>query len=546
MCAMNLPALVLVFALAGQTGSAPGDSVPLYDNLGDYHREISTTTPAVQAYFDQGLRLYYAFNHPEAIRAFRAAARADSLCAMCYWGEALAWGPNINMPMDSAGGVAAHGALQRALAVRSHASDVERALIDALALRYAAPESVTAPRAALDSAYASAMAKIERAHPRDQDVAVLYSESLMDLRPWDYWTRDGSLQPGMSDALSLLEQVVASNPRHPGACHFYIHAVEAAHPERAVPCAERLAALMPGAGHLVHMPGHIYIRVGRYMDAVKANEHAVHADENFIRDQRPGTTTYLAGYYPHNYDFLAFAAAMAGRSEQAIGAADRQASVVPTELLTAPGMTFLQHHITRRLQLRVRFGRWQEILRAPAPPENQPHALGMWHYARGRALVATDKLREAEAELAGVHTAATDPRLAGVKLEFNTSPAILAVAEHVLAGTIASARGDHAGAISHLREAAALEDQLTYAEPPDWTVPVRHDLGATLLTARQATEAEQTYREDLKRFPDNGWSLFGLSQSLRAQGKSAEAAPALSDFRSAWTAADVEITASRF
>jgi tetratricopeptide (TPR) repeat protein len=282
------------------------------------------------------------------------------------------------------------------------------------------------------------------------------------------------------------------------------------------------------------------------MDAVKANEHAVHADENFIRDQRPGTTTYLAGYYPHNYDFLAFAAAMAGRSEQAIGAADRQASVVPTELLTAPGMTFLQHHITRRLQLRVRFGRWQEILRAPAPPENQPHALGMWHYARGRALVATDKLREAEAELAGVHTAATDPRLAGVKLEFNTSPAILAVAEHVLAGTIASARGDHAGAISHLREAAALEDQLTYAEPPDWTVPVRHDLGATLLTARQATEAEQTYREDLKRFPDNGWSLFGLSQSLRAQGKSAEADQALEDFRRAWSAADVEITASRF
>lgn len=543
---MLLHALAAALALATQPAGAPTDTVPLYDNLGDHHREITTTVSAAQEYFDQGLRLYYAFNHPEAIRAFRAAQRLDSLCAICHWGEALAWGPNINLSMDSASGVAAHGSLQRALALRSHASAVERMLIDALASRYAPPERAADPRAALDSAYALAMADVARAHPRDHDIAVLYSESLMDLRPWNYWTRDGSLQPGMDNALSRLERVVASNPRHPGACHFYIHAVEAAHPERAVPCAERLAALMPGAGHIVHMPGHIYIRVGRYMDAVKANEHAVHADETYIRDQRPGVSAYTAGYYPHNFDFLAFAAAMTGRAEQAIGAADRQASAVPSDMLGAPGMTFLQHHITRRLQLRVRFGRWDEILRTPAPSGELPHAMGMWHYARGRALAATGKIREAEAELALVHIAATDPRLAGVRLEFNESPAILGIAEHVLAGSIADARGDHAAAVGHLREAATIEDGLTYGEPPDWTVPVRHDLGAALLAAGQPTEAERVYREDLKRFPSNGWSLLGLSQSLRAQRKVAEADRAMVEFRRAWSASDVEIASSRY
>ncbi len=543
---MLLPALAAALALASQPTGAPIDTVPLYGNLGDHHREITTTVPAAQKYFDQGLRLYYAFNHPEAIRAFRAAQRLDSLCAMCYWGEALAWGPNINLPMDSAGGVAAYAALQRARALRSHASGVERTLIDALASRYAPPERVAAPRAALDSTYATAMAGVARAHPRDQDIAVLYSESLMDLRPWNYWTHDGSLQPGMSDALARLEQVVATNPRHPGACHFYIHAVEAAHPERAVPCAERLAALMPGAGHIVHMPGHIYIRVGRYMDAVKTNEHAVHADETYIRDQRPGASVYVAGYYPHNFDFLAFAAAMAGRADQAIDAADRQASAVPSEMLGAPGMTFLQHHITRRLQLRVRFGRWDEILRAPAPSEELPHAMGIWHYARGRALAATGKIREAEAELSHVHAAATDPRLAGARLEFNESPMILGIAEHVLAGSIADARGDHAEAVGHLREAATLEDGLTYGEPPEWTVPVRHDLGAALLSAGRAPEAERVYREDLKRFPGNGWSLLGLSQSLRAQGKIAESDRTMAELRRAWAASDVEISSSRY
>lgn len=536
----------LALAILGQTAGTPVDTVPLYGNLGDHHYEITTDVPATQAYFDQGLRLYYAFNHAEAVRAFREAQRLDPTCAMCFWGEALSRGPNINAPMDSAGAIAAHSAVQRALAVKRHGSERERELINALAVRYADPKGEAGDRAALDSAYAVAMAGVARSYPSDHDVAVLYSESLMDLRPWNYWTRDGELQPGMANALSQLERVVAASPKHPGACHFYIHTVEAAHPERAVPCAERLAALMPGAGHIVHMPGHIYIRVGRYLDAVKANEHAVHADETYIRDQQPGVGVYTAGYYPHNYDFMAFAAAMAGRSEQAIQAADRQASIVPSEMLGAPGMTFLQHHITRRLQLRARFGRWDEILRVPAPAEDLPHARGMWHYARGRALAASGRAQEAEQELSRVHAAAMDPRLAGVKLEFNESPVILSIAEHVLAGNIAAERGDHDKAIAQLRRAAEIEDALTYGEPPDWTIPVRHDLGAILLAAGRPAEAERVYREDLKRFPRNGWSLMGLSEALRAQERNDEAERVSAEFRRAWAAADVEIASSRF
>ncbi|MHB1225282.1 MAG: hypothetical protein ACYC2G_14740 [Gemmatimonadaceae bacterium] len=538
--------LAIAIVVLGQAASAPPDSVPLYDDLGDHHYRISTAVPAAQAYFDQGLRLYYAFNHAEAIRAFGEAQRRDSTCAICHWGEALAWGPNINAPMDSAAGVAAHAAIQRAVALRSHASEDERDLIDALATRYASPGGAAGGRAALDTAYSAAMAEVARRQPGSADAAVLYVESLMDLRPWNYWTKDGEPQPGMADGMALLERTLAANPTHPGACHFYIHAVEAAHPERAVACAERLAALMPGAGHIVHMPGHIYVRVGRYMDAVTANEHAVHADESYIRDQRPEAGIYTAGYYPHNFDFLAFAAAMAGRSAQAIEATDRQASLVPADMLGAPGMAFLQHHLTRRLQLRVRFGRWDEILASDAPPDGLPHAAGIWHYARGRAFAANHRIQQAEAELAHVHAAATDPRLAGVKLEFNESQAILGIAEQVLAGSIASARGDHDEAIARLRQAARLEDALTYGEPPDWTVPVRHDLGAILLAAERPGEAEQVYREDLTRFPSNGWSLVGLAEALRAQGRAAEADEVAAEFQRAWAAADVKLTGSRF
>ncbi len=487
--------------------------VPVYDNLGSLHYSITTSVPLAQRYFDQGLRLYYAFNHQEAIRSFQEGARLDPDCAMCYWGIALAYGPNINAPMDVASGRLAHDAIQQASQHATRVSDREQALIHALAMRYVAEPP--ADRTELDVAYSHAMAEAVQRFEDDFEAKTLYAESLMDLSPWNYWTADGKPKSNTTMVLSQLEQVLAAEPGHPGANHFYIHAVEAVQPERALAAAERLASLMPGAGHLVHMPGHIYIRVGRYEDAIKANEHAVHADETYIRDHSPAVGIYVLGYYPHNYDFLAFAASMIGREAQAIAAADKIAALVPQELLHEPGMAFLQHHQTRHLQMRVRFGRWDELLNAVGPAEDLPHARAMWLYAHGRALAARGHLKAADATLVQLRAIAQNSRIRSLRLEFNTAGAVLDIAVEVLAGHIVAAKGDLAGAISYLREAVRLEDALVYGEPPEWTVPVREELGIVLLKAGCPEEAEQVFREDLKRFPNNSWSQQGLAEVLR-------------------------------
>lgn len=540
-----LAALVLA---AGATTAPAQDAqhaaatatVPLIEGLGSYHRAISSRDPLAQQYFDQGIRLTYAFNHLEAIRAFEEAARRDSTCAICWWGVAFGYGSNINLPMDSAAAVAAYAALQKAQRLAPHASEPERAFIAALSKRY---DGTLAGQPARDSAYATAMAELAARYPDDDDALSLHADAIMNLSPWYYW--DGQQQrPQTGAMLASLEGVIARDSMHPGACHLYIHAVEAAYPERAVPCAERLAGLMPAAGHLVHMPGHIYIRVGRYADAIAANEHAVHADESYIQDRAPGAGVYTLGYYPHNYDFLAFAAAMTGRGRQAVEASDKQASVIPLEIAGAPGMAFMQGHLTRRFQMRVRFGRWDEILAAKAPPAELPYAQTIWHYARGRALAATGDIAGARAELTAVQQAAENPVLATLRLEFNSTQAVARIAARVLAGTIAAAEGRNEEAIAALTEAATLEDALTYGEPPEWSVPVRHDLGAVYLAAGQPAKAEQAYREDLKRFPANGWSLKGLEAALRAQGKAADADAAAREFASAWKTADTQVAGS--
>lgn len=489
----------------------PRATVPLYENLGNHHYAITTRTLQAQRYFDQGLRLYYAFNHQEAIRAFEEAARLDPRSPMGAWGVALALGPNINAPMDAKASRAAYAAIRKALALAAHASPREQALIHALAARYAAnpPED----RAALDRAYANALREVVRRYPEDLEARTLYAEALMDLSPWSYWTRDGRPRENTQELLAQLDYVLKANPNHPGANHFYIHAVEAVHPELAVPAAERLAGLMPGAGHIVHMPGHIYVRVGRYADAIQANEHAIHADESYIRDQNPAAGIYVAGYYPHNYDFLAFAASMIGREAQTIAAADKVAALVSPEMLRAPGMTFTQNHLTRHLQFKVRFGRWSDILQADAPEADLKHARALWHYARGRAHAANGTIGAAESDLAQVRAARDDKALASQRLEFNTSGQILGIAAEVLAGHIAHARGDLAGAVSHLRKAVQLEDELVYGEPPEWSVPVRQELGRVLVQAGRYAEAERAFNEDLKRFPKNTWSLKGLQQA---------------------------------
>ncbi len=534
---MRLVCATLILG-ASSSARATAQDVPLYDDLGDYHYAVSTSVPLAQEYFDQGLRLYYAFNHAEAIRAFREAQRLDPTCAMCWWGEAIAWGPNINLPMDSASGVAAHAALQGAVSLQRHASAKERALIDALATRYVAVPP--ADRAHLDQAYAEAMADVARRYSTDLEVATLYAESLMDLRPWDYWTAAGEPQPGIADALSRLEYVLERERNHPGACHFFIHAVEKVYPERAVPCAERLAALMPGAGHIVHMPGHIYIRVGRYLEAVEANTHAVHADETYIQDQQPGVGMYTAGYYPHNYDFMAFAAMMIGRGEMALSAAKNVTSLLPEELFGAPGMDFLQHWSVRPLQIAVRFSRWDEVLATPEPRESFPHARAVWHYARGRAFAAQGDLRAAEQELASLRTVSEDPRLAGLRMEFNASTDLVGIAERVLTGWVAAAAGRWSEAVDAMQEAVLREDALLYGEPPEWSVPTRQDLGALLLAADRPAEAEKVFEDDLAHFPQNGWSLRGLQLALSAQGRHAEADATGQEFRRVWATADVE------
>ena len=521
--------------MAWAQSTSPSDTVPLYTNLGSHHKAISTRVADTQRYFDQGLRLVYGFNHAEAIRAFQRAAELDPTCAMCYWGMALAYGPHVNAPMDSASGVAAYAAVQRARSLMSHATPHERAYIEAVAQRYAADPP--ANRTQLDTLYSRAMETVASTYPEDLDAATLYAESLMDLRPWNYWRPDGTPYPGTDEIVRQLRKVISRNPNHPGACHYYIHAVEAVNPKAAVPCAERLARLMPGEGHMVHMPAHIYIRVGRWNDAVQANQHAIHTDEVFIEGQQP-KGVYPLAYYPHNIHFLAFASTMAGRSAMAIEASRTLTSKVNLDAARQVGM--LQEMMPYHVLTLTTFGRWDDVLAEPLPPSDIRFPYAMAQYARGVAYAAKGQWVDAQAALETV-TAIN----AGTPADGDSKTA-LSIAERALLGEIANRRGDVNAAITHFREAVTIEDAGLYFEPPKWYYPIRHSLGAALLKAGQHREAEQIYREDLRRFPENGWSLFGLGQALRAQGKSKEAAAVDGRFRQAWAGADVTLVASRF
>lgn len=534
-----MPVVSLLTALL--TVSPVPDSVPLYTNLGTHRVPITTRVAAAQRYFDQGIRLAYGFNHAEAIRAFTEAARLDAECAMCYWGIAYAHGPHVNAGMDSAAGVAAYAAVQEAVKRRAGASPREQAYIGALARRYASVPPVD--RAALDSAYARGMADVVREHSSDLDAAALYAEALMDLRPWNYWHKNGSPYPGTTEIIAQLERVIAANPDHPGACHFYIHAVEAVQPEKAVPCAERLARLMPGAGHMVHMPAHIYIRVGRYSDAIEANVHAVHTDEVFIEGQKP-QGIYPIAYYPHNYHFMSFAATLAGRSATAIEAAKKTAAATSADV--ARQVPFVEPYLHYPYLTLVTFGRWDELLAMPLPPADLSYSRAMGYYARGVAFAAKARWAEAQAALDTLAQIAATGTRGYMSAGWVTPSTNLEIATHALTGEIAARQGRLDEAVTHFTAGMKLEDEQLYTEPPDWYYPLRHSLGAVLLKAGKPAEAERLYRDDLKRFPENGWSLFGLAQALRAQRKATEAAQVEQRFRQAWRGADVTLTASRF
>lgn len=524
--------------------AARTDSIALFDDLGDHHHPVSTKSAVAQRYFDQGLRLTYGFNHPDAIRSFRMAQRLDSSCAMCAWGEALALGPNINVAMDSASGAAAFAAVRRAVSLAGNASAREREYIAAMAERYG--ENPTAGRKALDSAYARAMQRVAAADPADDDAAVLHAESRMLLGPWDYWAAGKKMKPHGASAIAALEPVVKRSPKHAGACHFFIHAVEAAYPERAVPCAERLPSLMPGAGHVVHMPGHIYIRVGRYADAIERNVHALHADAPHIADM-PADGVYRLALHPHNAHFLSFAASMIGRSAQALDAARLTRAKTDTVMMRAPGLGALQHYHMLPLLTMVRFGRWEAILAEPEPAADLIYPRALRHYARALAFTARRDPASAARERESLRLLREDERMKAVTLwDLNAATTLLAIADAAVGGEIAAARGDFDLALAELRKGLAIEDAMTYDEPPAWHLPVRQQLGAVLLAAGRAKEAEAAYREDLERHPENGWSLLGLRESLKAQRRIAEAKQVDARFAKAWATADVKTVASRF
>ncbi len=520
---------------------------PLFDGMGDFHRDITTSDEDAQRYFDQGMVLAFGFNHAESIRSFRAAQTLDPSCAMCFWGEALATGPNINVTangkavMTDDEQVAAYAALQKARELAPNGTQTEQDLIGALATRYA-PEPV-ADRTALDRAYATALGDLVAKYPEDDDIAAMYAEAWMNTMPWDYWSDGETPRPDAVGAINALEDILARSPNHPLALHLYIHALEASSdPGRAEAAADRLANLVPGSGHLVHMPAHIYWRVGRYNDSVEANIRAAKVDEDYIAACN-AQGFYPALYYPHNIHFLWASASMQGQSELAIEAGEKVAENVRLEMIDEfPTVEFF--HTIPLLTL-VHFARWDDVMARPQPRADLAFSNAIWRYARGIAHARTgdiDGAREEQAALA--------PLLANEKvlyLDGADYPAsvLLGIANNLLEGEIALAQGDAEAAIVQFQTAVEAQDQLPYMEPPFWYYPTRQTLGHALMQAGRASEAEAVYRQDLIDYPHNGWSLKGLINALEAQGEDAEAAELRMHFDEAWALADVTIESSR-
>lgn len=524
------------------TPARSGALAPRLQNVGTHVFPVTCQSEQAQTFMNQGLNLAYGFNHAEAGRAFAEAARLDPHCAMAYWGQALVLGPNINAPMDPAAEPQARQLVETALAMKAHASERERDYIDALAARYTGKAE---DRTAADQAYAGAMRMLSEKYPDDLDAATLYAEALMDLRPWNYWMRDGRPYPGTEEIAKSLERVVARNPKHPGALHLSIHLWEAYEPEKAEQAADTLLTLAPAAGHLVHMPGHIYQRVGRYDDAIKANQLAILADEDYI-SQCQAQGIYPLGYYPHNIHFLWFGATMAGRSALAIESARKTVNAVPKEAVEE--MPILQTFLLVEDFALVRFGQWDEILKLGPLKYDSLFTRGVRHYARGMALTRKGDFSAARKELEAVKRIAADPELIAkpASMSLNTPDTVLEIAAASLAGELAAEQGKYDEAIVELERAVRLQDALAYTEPDDWHYPVRHSLAAVLLKAGRAAEAETVYWQDLREHPQNGWALFGLAQALRAQGKIEQAKAIEADFRTAWAEADVQLASSRF
>ena len=527
-------------ALAERAGA------PLFEGMGQYEMPITTQYADAQRYFNQGMVLAFAFNHAESIRSFRAAQSLDPTCAMCFWGEALATGPNINVTskgkviMAPAERIAAYAALQRAIALQDNVTPREQGYINALANRYNG--DVNSDRAPLDLAWADAMGELAAQYPEDMTAASIYAEALMNTMPWNYWSDDGIAKPETSAVIASLDRVLDVEPNHPLALHLYIHALEASNdPGRAEPAADRLANLVPGAGHLVHMPSHIFYRVGRYNDAAIANQRAADVDEAYIAACN-AQGFYPALYYPHNIHFLWAASTMQGQSAVSIESARRVVANVRVEQVQAfPTVEFFR---TVPLLSLVRFGKWDEILAEPHPHEGFMFAKSIWHYARGVAYAATGEAVLAADELALLLPLKDDVSVRFLDSRDYPGSTLVAIAIDLLQGEIAYRAGDFTAAAASFEDAVAKQDSLPYSEPPFWYYPTRQSLGAALLAGGDAPQAESVFRRDLEQYPHNGWSMFGLIQSLENQGKNDEAGKIRQHFDKAWQFADIELTAA--
>lgn len=543
---------------AGKTettiAQTPAADIPVDDNLGanfidglgDYHFPITTTVPEVQRWFDQGLMLAWGFNHDAAERSFLRGAEIDPDCAMCWWGAALVLGPHVNAGMEPTANAKAWASLQRARTLAGNSTPREQAFIEALSARYS--EQPPEDRRSLDEAYAAATGKLMHERPDDLDAATLHAEALMNLQPWDFYDEHQQPKGNTAEIVSALESVIARNPDHAGALHLYVHAVEASsEPERGVAAADHLRDLIPGSGHLVHMPAHIYARVGRWNDAVLANQVAIRADDSYLAVCRGNANgLYPLGYVPHNSHFLWFAASMQGSSALAREAAGQAAERTSDPgLMRTPGYEAMQHYWLTPLFDHVRFGRWDEIVAMSNPAPDLPYVSVIWHYAQGIAAARQGRKDAAEQHLAALQPLAAAPEVRQIMV-WERYPISHAadIAERSLKAEVALLNNDNEGAIAAMQEAVIIEDQIPYDEPPGWHSPTRHALGAVLLAAGRPAEAEAVYRAELERNPLNGWSLYGLARSLRAQQRAGEADDVEQQFEQAWQYADVKLDSS--
>ena len=521
-----------------------GKKAPLFSGLEGINFPITTKNPEAQQYFNQGLMLSYGFNHAEAARSFYEAARQDSNCAMCWWGYAYVLGPNYNAGMEPDNFLKAFNAIQRAKQLSKNATQKEKDFINALSSRYSDDTSQT--RAVLDSLYAEKMRTLYKTYPDDVDISALAAEALMDLHPWNIWQKDGSPQPWTMEIITILENTLKKFPRHAGANHFYIHAQEMSnHAEKSLASADLLRNLVPGSGHLMHMPSHTYIRIGKYHDGVIANQRAVQVDSLYtVACHAQGV--YPLAYYPHNYHFLAACATLCGETKAAMKGAQKTKEHANEKLLRDPAWATLQHYYAIPWYVQVKLGLWGEILKSPSPADDLKYPVIIWNYAQGMAHLAKGSLSEAKSKLKTINHLKQDSTLKELTIwGINSMYALSEIAFNVLSGEIAAKEKNFDHAIKFLNEAIILEDQLNYDEPPDWIFSIRHHLGAVLIDAGKYDEAIELYQDDLKVFRNNGWALRGLMNAYEKKGERKNFESAKKRFNEAWKHADIAISTSR-